>query len=216
MEALFFYLLGGLAVLGAVAFVTRREAVPAAFWLIFCFMNVAALFALLSAHLLAVLQILLYAGAIMVFFVFVIMLLGPAPRLSRPAAWPLSLLGLATLAAAAMLLIRQVRRAPVAPSPAPPEGFGGVAAVSDRLLTQYLFGFEVTGLLLLVAVIGAVFLARRDQPPAKPRARRVKAAAPIVAAPTGHAPADHGNGHGAHGDAHHDAAAAAHEEVGHV
>ena len=95
MEALFFYLLGGLSVLGAVAFVTRREAVPAAFWLVFCFLNVAALFALLSAHLLAALQILLYAGAIMVFFLFVIMLLGrrracrgPRPGRCRCWGWP--------------------------------------------------------------------------------------------------------------------------------
>lgn len=215
MEALFFYLLGGLSVLGALAFVTRREAVPAAFWLIFCFLNVAGLFALLSAHLLAVLQILLYAGAIMVFFLFVIMLLGKAPRLARPAAWPLSLLGLLTIAAAAMLLVYQVRRSPAPASPPPPEGFGGVAAVSDRLLTQYLFGFEVTGLLLLVAVIGAVFLARRDQPPAKPRPKRVRAVTPAASGPDAHE-AGHGDGHAAHAGDHHPAAAAAREEVSHV
>ena len=115
-----------------------------------------------------------------------------------------------------MVLIRQVRLAPEAASPPPPEGFGGVAAVSDRLLTQYLLGFELTGLLLLVAVIGAVFLARRDQPPLRPSARRVKAAAPTATGPDTHAFDAHGHGHGAHGDLHQAAEATEHEEVGHV
>jgi hypothetical protein len=86
-----------------------------------------------------------------------------------------------------------------------------VASVSDRLLTQYLFGFEVTGLLLLVAVIGAVFLARRDQPPAKPRPRRVNATRPTTAGPDAH-----DRDLGVHGDARHAVAGSAHEEVGHV
>ena len=83
MEGLFFYLFGTLAVISALATITRRDPVTSAFWLIFCFLNVAALFATLQAHLMAALQILIYAGAIMVFFLFVTMFLGRpsvAPR----------------------------------------------------------------------------------------------------------------------------------------
>ena len=80
MEGLFFYIFGTLAVIAALATITRRDPVTSAFWLIFCFLNVAALFAVLQAHLMAALQILIYAGAIMVFFLFVTMFLGKAKR----------------------------------------------------------------------------------------------------------------------------------------
>ena len=83
MEGLFFYLFATAAVISAVAMVTRKDPVTSAFWLIFCFLNVAALFATLSAHLMAVLQVLIYAGAIMVFFLFVTMFLGKTKRRSR-------------------------------------------------------------------------------------------------------------------------------------
>ena len=80
MEGLFFYIFGTLAVIAALATITRRDPVTSAFWLIFCFLNVAALFAVLQAHLMAALQILIYAGAIMVFFLFVTMFLGKVKR----------------------------------------------------------------------------------------------------------------------------------------
>ncbi len=91
MEALFFYLFGGLAVITALVTITRRDAVTSAFWLIACFLNVAALFAMLSAQFIAVMQILIYAGAIMVFFLFVTMFLGEPRRvrLNRGRAIPL-------------------------------------------------------------------------------------------------------------------------------
>ena len=86
MEGLFFYLFATLAVISALAMITRKDPVTSAFWLIFCFLNLAALFALLEAHLMAVLQVLIYAGAIMVFFLFVTMFLG---KVQRSAARPL-------------------------------------------------------------------------------------------------------------------------------
>jgi NADH-quinone oxidoreductase subunit J len=201
MEGLFFYVFATLATGSALLFVTRRSAIPAAFWLIFCFLNIAALFALLSAHLIAVLQILLYAGAIMVFFLFVVMLLGQSARVHRPAGRPLAMVGAATIAAAALLTIRLLRRAPASALPALPEGFGGVTQVSDVLLTQYVFAFEATGLLLLVAVLGAVVLARRERPKrAAPPARHAPRGMPAADSPAERPPAAAAEHNGAHAD----------------
>lgn len=163
MEALFFYLFGTLAVLSALLTITRREAVSSAFWLIGTFLSVACLFAMLSAHFMAVLQILLYAGAIMVFFLFVIMFLGkerPAESTSRH--W--FLIGAATVLAAGILMTRLVGGGEVREFPEVSRSFGGIEGISELLLTEYIFGFELTGLLLTVAVIGAVHLARREAP----------------------------------------------------
>jgi len=160
MTAFFFYLFSALAVLCAVMTVTRRDAVTSAFWLISCFLNVAALFAMLSAHFMAVLQVLIYAGAIMVFFLFVTMFLGDAQRMRRgkgrvvPAVTFLTVLALAWV----MTQLLSARREGFEPAP---DGYGGVITVSRLLLTDYVFLFEMSGLLLLVAVIGAVFIARR-------------------------------------------------------
>lgn len=163
MEGLFFYLFGTVAVLSAIMTITRRDPVTSAFWLIFGFLNVAALFATLSAHLMAVLQVLIYAGAIMVFFLFVTMFLG---KVKRSAAKPNPvLMGIALVTVAAMswimvnLLGGQSRD-----FPAVGEEHGTIESVSHLLLDEYIFPFELVGLLLTVAVIGAVLLARREAP----------------------------------------------------
>ncbi|RKZ05817.1 hypothetical protein DRQ53_06760 [bacterium] len=161
MEGLFFYIFGTLAVIGALATITRRDPVTSAFWLIFCFLNVAALFAVLQAHLMAALQILIYAGAIMVFFLFVTMFLGKA---TRRAAGPNRFLfgaGIASVIAMGTLIGRVVTSDRAAFGPVGEE-YGTVESVSELLLGSYIFPFELTGLLLTVAVIGAVMLARRE------------------------------------------------------
>jgi NADH-quinone oxidoreductase subunit J len=109
----------------------------------------------------AILQILLYAGAIMVFFLFVTMLLGKEMRSARRVNRPIFLLALASIAALGTLLSRMAessgaRFGPVAPS------YGSLERVSELLLTKHLFAFELVGLLLTAAVIGAVHLARRE------------------------------------------------------
>jgi NADH-quinone oxidoreductase subunit J len=160
MTAFFFYLFSGLAVLCAVMTVTRRDAVTSAFWLISCFLNVAALFAMLSAHFMAVLQVLIYAGAIMVFFLFVTMFLGHAQRTPRGKGLLVPMVIIATILALAWVMTELLSAHREGFEPAP-DGYGGVITVSRLLLTDYVFLFEMSGLLLLVAVIGAVFIARR-------------------------------------------------------
>lgn len=161
MEGLFFYIFGTLAVIGALATITRREPVTSAFWLIFCFLNVAALFAVLQAHLMAALQVLIYAGAIMVFFLFVTMFLG---KTQRRAAGPnrfLTGFGVVSVLAMGAGIARIVTTDSAVFGPVG-EGYGTIESVSDLMLRRYLFPFELTGLLLTVAVIGAVLLARRE------------------------------------------------------
>jgi NADH-quinone oxidoreductase subunit J len=160
MEGLFFYIFGTLAVIAALATITRRDPVASAFWLIFCFLNIAALFAVLQAHLMAALQILIYAGAIMVFFLFVTMFLGQSRRRAAGPSrflFAVGLLSVLTMGAGIARVLTTDRAAfgPVS------EQYGSIEGVSALLLGNYIFPFELTGLLLTVAVIGAVLLARR-------------------------------------------------------
>ena len=163
MQALFFYLFGIVATLCALATITRRDAVTSAFWLIACFLNVAALFAMLSAHFMAVLQVLVYAGAIMVFFLFVTMFLGEPEKLTIRRGRLVPMVGSLTVLALAYVLSRFLGGDAAAAFPRAAQGYGSIAAVSQRLLVDYIFLFEVAGLLLLVAVIGAVYIARRPR-----------------------------------------------------
>ena len=164
MQAVLFYVFATLSVICALAMVTRRDAVTSVFWLIACFLNVAAIFALLSAHFLAVLQILVYAGAIMVFFLFVTMFLGDSSRIRVTRGRLVPVVASLTVLAFAALLMNFVGEDPrqmgtVAAT------YGTVNAVSQKLLVDDLFLFEVVGLLLLVAVIGAVYIARKRSGP---------------------------------------------------
>lgn len=161
MQGLFFYLFGTVALLSALLTITRRDPVTSAFWLIFCFLNVAALFASMGAHLIAALQVLIYAGAIMVFFLFVTMFLGKAQRAVERPSPVLFLIGLLTIGGVAGGLANFVRSGRHDFGEVG-SAYGSIEAVSRLLLSQYLFTFELTGLLLTVAVIGAVLLARRE------------------------------------------------------
>src|SRR5581483_4078224 len=129
-----FWAFGALAVGAALLCITRRNPVASALWLVVTLFAVAALFVMLDAQFVAVLQILVYAGAIMVLFLFVIMLL----NLGRGG--PNDLKGPVALAAAEQ---------------------GMVAAVARPLFQTYLVPFEITSLLLLAALVGAVVLAKR-------------------------------------------------------
>jgi NADH-quinone oxidoreductase subunit J len=166
---LLFWAFAGVAVVSALLCITRRNPVASALWLVVTMFQIAALFVLLDAEFLAVLQVLVYAGAIMVLFLFVIMLLnlgrGGGSDIRGPAG-----LAVATLLAGAVCLQLFI----VARS-APPGSPGGesVLALGERsegmvgmvarpLFTTYLVPFEITSVLLLVAIVGAVVLAKRQ------------------------------------------------------
>ena len=158
-----FYLFGLIAVASAIAFVTRKSPVAAALWLVNTMFSLAALYVMLDAHFVGVIQVLVYAGAIMVVFLFVVMLLtlGQPSEVSDFRGWRGRLAaGAIGVALAAQLLTMLRSRTPrVAPDAAIP--VNAVAPVADSLFTDNLLAFEVTSLLLLAAIVGAVVVARR-------------------------------------------------------
>ncbi len=164
-----------LAIASAVGLVTATNAVHAALFLVLNFISVALVYLGLNAPFLAVVQITVYAGAIMVLFLFVIMLLG-AERVEIQSSlrWqtPLALvLVLALLAVSAVILLNP--QYGVSATELPPTlgaesvgngAFGSPAAVGMVLFTGYVLPFEIVGVLLLVAMIGAVILTKDDKP----------------------------------------------------
>jgi NADH-quinone oxidoreductase subunit J len=164
-----FWAFGGIAVMSATLCITRRSPVASALWLIQTLFSIAVLFTLLGAPFLGVLQVLVYAGAIMVLFLFVIMLL----NLGRRGMGDLKgLFGAGVAVVLGLALLLELRGLAVAtPSAAirlPPgvmsaaqQQQGVVGVVAAPLFSTYLIPFEITSLLLLAAVVGAVVLAKR-------------------------------------------------------
>ncbi len=159
MEAVLFYLFGALLLGGAIAAMTSRSAVAAAVWLIFAFVNAAGIYALLAAPVLAILQILIYAGAIMVLFLFVVMMLqGPTLKSELKSIgdrkwW----LPVGAILVALLNWMRGVNLEGFIKDA--PAGFGEIKGVAELLLNKYMITFEMISLVLLVAIIGAVALA---------------------------------------------------------
>ena len=142
-----------------------RNTVYAALFLVLNFATVAVFYILLNAPFIAMSQISVYAGAIMVLFLFVIMLLGtrslPATG-ALPWQRPLAALLALVLAAEAgyVLFVRKVATASI---PQPVETFGSPQAVGRALFNQYLLPFEITSVLLLVAMLGAIILTKSQK-----------------------------------------------------
>lgn len=157
------FLILALGVLGMSVFcMTRKNPVTAVMSLVATFFGLSALYATLSAHFLAALQVLVYAGAIMVLFIFVVMIV------NREESTLISLRGLPTrvLGVVSGLYVTWVfagiavpDQVP-APLPALPDTFGTVSSIGDVLFRQFLFPFEAISLLLLVAIVGGVVVSR--------------------------------------------------------
>jgi NADH-quinone oxidoreductase subunit J len=164
-----FWAFGALAVGAALLCITRRNPVASALWLVVTLFAVAALFVMLDAQFVAVLQILVYAGAIMVLFLFVIMLLNLGRGGPNDLKGPVGLAVAAGLGAVLFLELRELARLPGGAAAAPGASpvaraaaeQGMVAAVARPLFQTYLVPFEITSLLLLAALVGAVVLAKR-------------------------------------------------------
>ncbi|MBL0172428.1 MAG: NADH-quinone oxidoreductase subunit J [Gemmatimonadaceae bacterium] len=156
-----FYLFALLAIGSALLFVTRRKPVPAALWLMNVMFALSGLYVMLDAPFVGVIQVLVYAGAIMVVFVFVVMLLNlsESPVTDVRRLGVRSGAGVVALALLANLLV--VLRAPIARVALAPETTNAVMPVAVSLFTDYLVAFELTSVVLLVAVIGAVLLAKK-------------------------------------------------------
>ena len=160
METVLFILFGAIAVCGAIMVVTRKHPMASALYLILTLFAVAALFVLRQAHFLAAVQVIVYAGAVVVLFVFVIMLINvPEDRLPVERATTMRVLGV--LAAGFFILESAVLARRYSMPTGPAAEVGTVEAVGRALFTDYLLAFEITSVLLLAAVIGAIALAKR-------------------------------------------------------
>ncbi len=164
MEAVLFWILAALSVAGALVTVTRRNPLASALALAVVLVAVAGLFAMLDAHLLFILQILVYAGAIVVLIVFVIMLLDlDAEKLGEMRVrWGKFTISALPCAIGALLVLRMLRGMPEMQEPAG-RSFGTVTDVARSMFGPYMLPFEILGLILLVGILGAVVLAKRGE-----------------------------------------------------
>ncbi|HJQ98028.1 MAG TPA: NADH-quinone oxidoreductase subunit J [Candidatus Polarisedimenticolaceae bacterium] len=162
MAVFAFYVLALLTVASALVVVTHRNPVVAAVALAFNLVSIAGFYILLGAQFIGLVQVIVYAGAIMVLILFVIMLLNLAEEVGpHPAGTFQRVLAPAATVVFALVLGRALWRG--APSTFPPasEGFGTAAVLGRELFTRYYYPFEVISLLLIVAMVGAVLLAKR-------------------------------------------------------
>ena len=160
-----FLVLAALLVVTAFGVILQRHPVRSALSLVATLFLLAVMFVFLDAHLVALLQIIVYAGAIMVLFLFVIMLLNLQTEPREAGRWGLRLTAALAGSLIAVHLVELARAKGTAAGPgmggAVPPDFGVTAALGEQLFTRYLLPFEITSVLLLVAIIGAVVLAKR-------------------------------------------------------
>ena len=157
---------GVMAVVGALALILAREPVHSALALVLVMISLAILYLLLGAAFIAAIQILVYAGAIMVLFVFVIMLLNAGEEVrtnvSRLAKWVGVPLGIFFLAEMAYSLFREYGGRAAATSGAAGPVPASTQDLSIKLFTEFVLPFELTSILILIAILGALVLAKRE------------------------------------------------------
>jgi len=172
LETAFFYLFGGLAVSGALGVVLARNTMHSVMFLIFCFFNAAGLFFLLDAEFLGIILILIYVGAVMVLFMFVIMMLEVNRAKLREGF--LQYLPVGGMIAVILLveLIASVSSgvfgsAGMQQAAHLGQEVNNTVEIGKELYTKYLLGFEVAAIILLVALVGAIVLTLRARKDAK-------------------------------------------------
>lgn len=165
VEALLFVVVGLAALAGAVTVVAARNPVHSALGLLATLLAVAVLYVAQLAHLVAAVQIIVYAGAVLTLFLFVIMLIGVDKDESREEAlpyqrWIVGGVSLAIIAfAAGLTILGDFEWVPAATSTVPEATNGTVEAVAEPLFTDWILAFEATALLLTIAAAGAIALA---------------------------------------------------------
>jgi len=161
------YLFAGFAAIllaSGLLVVLHRNAVTSALFLVLAFCSLAGIYLLLGAEFVGMVQVIVYAGAIMVLFLFVIMYLnirqdveaGVQAALRRGLGW---VVGAVLLAEAAMLFARRWGPGPLQAPPAGPP-LGNTQAIGQALYTRYLFPFEITSVVLLVAMVGVIVIGK--------------------------------------------------------
>jgi len=163
-----FYYLAAASIASALLAVTRRNPVHSMLWLLSLFMHVAGIFLLLGAEFLAAVQIIVYAGAILIFYLFVLMLLDLPGEVARPRFgrhWPLAAAAGLSFAALAWLARVGASVAPAAGRTTEPAAArGSLSQMGKELFGPFALPFEIASLVLVAAIIGAVVLAGRRSP----------------------------------------------------
>ncbi len=166
-----FYYMAAASVASAILAVTRKNPVHSMLWVLALFLHVSGIFLLLGAEFLAAVQVIVYAGAILIFYLFVVLLLDLRDEEARPRFgkhWPLaaavglSFAGLALLAQVETLDPAGAGVAPAAnrmPAEGPPQGT--LSEVGMALFGPFALPFEIASLVLLAAIVGAIVLAKR-------------------------------------------------------
>lgn len=168
LDLIFFLVLALIAVATALGMLFSRHAIYSALFLVLNFVTVAVFYILLAAPLIAMAQITVYAGAIMVLFLFVIMLLGAESLpIAEVLPWQRPLAGILAVALAVeatfIFLTRARPIGDVAQPDASVNTMTNLRALGEAIFTQYLLPFEVTSILLLVAMVGAIVLIRKEK-----------------------------------------------------
>lgn len=162
-ETVLFIVFAGIAVMAAVNLIWQRHPIHSALSLIVVMVSLAALYLLLGAELLAAVQIIVYAGAIMVLFVFVIMLLNAGEEERTEVSHAAKFLGVPlAVALTGLLAWRMWAFAPAAAASTVTDQ-NQTKMLSRLLFTDFTFPFEMTSILILIAILGAVVLAKREQ-----------------------------------------------------
>nr|BAL57972.1 NADH dehydrogenase I subunit J [uncultured prokaryote] len=168
MGGILFWIFATLATAASLFVILSRNPVNSAIGLIFCFFTTACLYVLLDAQFVAAIQVLVYAGAIMVLFLFAIMLLNIEKDIKREVTSPVTrffgiTFGLGILTEV-MLLLWYYRETPFM-GPYTPERLslmGNIQAIGRSIFVDYMLPFEILSILLIIGIIGAVVLAKRD------------------------------------------------------
>ena len=162
-ELIVFLVLAAAAIASAILMITRKNPVTSALYLVFNFFIIAVLYLFLRAQFIAIIQITVYAGAIMVLFLFAIMLLNLGD--DKLLKWKLNsgksiaaLLAIALLVEILYFVMNFTSTSELSPKA---DSMGTVEAIGKVLYSSYLFPFEITSILLLAAIVGAIFLAKK-------------------------------------------------------
>ena len=166
---LIFYVFAAVLVVSALGVITARNPVHCALFLVSAFMNSAVIWLLLEAEFLALTLVVVYVGAVMVLWLFVVMMMDVDVETLRKGFTRYAPLGalVALVVAAQIGLVVWVRGLGLAEGGAPvpkPEGYSNTAELGELLSTQYLYPFEVAAVILLVAIVAAITLTMRRRP----------------------------------------------------
>ena len=166
-----FYILAAVTVLSALMVITRRNPMHAALWLLVTFLALAGIYLLLNAEFVAAMQVIIYVGGVLVLYIFVIMLVDLSKEASLRAAFhkQKQLISAVVFAVLVMAVVLLVSRGGIVPfsveaASATAVGSDSTRAFAKELFLTYLYPFEIASVLLLVAMIGSVILARRSRP----------------------------------------------------